>query len=767
MGRIIVKGGVWKNSEDEILKAAVMKYGKNQWSRIASLLQRKTAKQCKVRWLEWLDPSIKKTEWSREEEEMLLHLAKLFPTQWRTIAPRIGRTASQCLEHYEKLLDQAQGGEAIDPENDPRRLRPGEIDPNPHTRPARPDQVDMDEDEKEMLSEARARLANTQGKKAKRKAREKSLEEARRLASLQKRRELRAAGIETFHQKRKRRGVDYGTEIPFEKKPAIGFFDPSKDGEHSARAFKPVSREEAEGGPRRDTIEEQKRKEDKKRQSELEKKDMPRAVMIMNKMSEEPQRKRSKLVLPAPQTTDSELEELVKMGMSAEQAMAQNSEKGAKLLQDYSMTPAQTLTTRTPQGKEEDPLMREAQNILAFNNTDSVLEGGENTPLHEGGGNFSGVTPERSVQSTPNTVLTTPYRAATGGSTPVRSAAELADTPLRDNLGINTEADSSLLTPRSLSEKRRQEALKNDLREGLASLPAPSSNFDVVVPDLPADVDDKDGTRMVEDAADSDARALEKMNEEEAKRFKRLSQVVQRGLPVPKHVNTDILRTTEPTSAEQVADEVVKREILDMIRHDKGMPTESRRLLFEDKELEAAKDVLEKEIAIVREKMGHMDVEEKRDEHWHEAQKEVMYLPKEKRFGRTSMAKNKDKIDSLEMQIKTIREGMTKQLKKITKIEKKSTKLTLGYMKRSENQISNISKMLQEIEENELQFATFSKLRDVELKAIPLRTEKLNREVEKQLQREVELQARYSELLAQRDAALAQKATTSAGATNA
>jgi len=29
---------------------------------------------------EWLDPSIKKTEWTREEEEKLLHLAKIFPT---------------------------------------------------------------------------------------------------------------------------------------------------------------------------------------------------------------------------------------------------------------------------------------------------------------------------------------------------------------------------------------------------------------------------------------------------------------------------------------------------------------------------------------------------------------------------------------------------------------------------------------------------------------------------------------------------------------
>ena len=110
---------------------------------------------------------------------------------------------------------QREGEEA----DDPRKLRPGEIDPNPESKPARPDPVDMDEDgmeqlkkrkvkkknmlynnmilytEKEMLAEARARLANTQGKKAKRKAREKQMQEARRLASLQKRREMRAAGL--------------------------------------------------------------------------------------------------------------------------------------------------------------------------------------------------------------------------------------------------------------------------------------------------------------------------------------------------------------------------------------------------------------------------------------------------------------------------------------------------------------------------------------------------------------------------------------------
>ena len=46
-----------------------------------------------------------------------------------------------------------------------------------------------------MLSEARARLANTQGKKAKRKACERQLVEASRLAVLQKKRELKVSVI--------------------------------------------------------------------------------------------------------------------------------------------------------------------------------------------------------------------------------------------------------------------------------------------------------------------------------------------------------------------------------------------------------------------------------------------------------------------------------------------------------------------------------------------------------------------------------------------
>ncbi|KAH7847918.1 hypothetical protein Vadar_031600 [Vaccinium darrowii] len=74
--------------EDEVMKVGVMKYGKNEWDKVSTLVPRMSAKQCKARWFEWIDPWIKKTEyWTRGEEEKLLHLAKIMPCQWRTVGP--------------------------------------------------------------------------------------------------------------------------------------------------------------------------------------------------------------------------------------------------------------------------------------------------------------------------------------------------------------------------------------------------------------------------------------------------------------------------------------------------------------------------------------------------------------------------------------------------------------------------------------------------------------------------------------------------------
>jgi hypothetical protein len=367
---------------------------------------------------EWLDPAIKKTEWSREEEEKLLHLAKLFPAQWRTIAPMIGRTAGQCLTHYEKLLDaaQAKDGVVLDEANDPRKLKPGEIDPNAESKPARPDPIDMDEDEKEMLSEARARMANTVGKKAKRKARERQLEEARRLSVLQKRRELKAAGIVVMERKKKyKHHIDYNAEVPFERRAPAGFYavDDEKKMEKDPD-FKVRSLQDYEN--RRKVEEAKLAREDKEKLKRKLKEDVPGALKDLNKFAE-PAAKRPKLLLPAPQVSDGELEKIVKVGLSSKEALAlaeDDETVTGQLLSDYSQTPADTLPARTPRiPRTEDTILQEAQNLIALTNTQTPLLGGENTPMVNS--NFDSVTPQRQVAQTPNVVLKTPAHAGPAG----------------------------------------------------------------------------------------------------------------------------------------------------------------------------------------------------------------------------------------------------------------------------------------------------------------------------------------------------------------
>ena len=379
----VVKGGVWTNIEDEILKASVSKYGLNQWARVSSLLARKTPKQCKARWSEWLDPGIRKIEWSKEEDEKLLHLAKLMPTQWRTLAPLVGRTATQCLERYQKLLDEAEqkeaselglggpeGGETKAPSaDDVRRLRPGEVDPDPESKPARPDTIDLDEDEKEMLSEARARLANTQGKKAKRKARERQLEESRRLAVLQKRRELKNAGINIKVVNRKKGQMDYNADIPFEKKAAPGFYDTAEEAirnERQREAFDPRKQQLANKrkGDQDDDPDRKRRKNEKDAPSASYQAALKAGQMQKIREAEQSSKRRA-LVLPAPQVGETELEEIVKMGMIGERAntIARASENDATrgLVGTYN-TINSGAPVRTPRAPaQEDHIANEIQ----------------------------------------------------------------------------------------------------------------------------------------------------------------------------------------------------------------------------------------------------------------------------------------------------------------------------------------------------------------------------------------------------------------------
>lgn len=783
--------------QDEILKAAVMKYGKNQWSRIASLLHRKSAKQCKARWYEWLDPSIKKTEWSREEDEKLLHLAKLMPTQWRTIAPIIGRTAAQCLERYEHLLDQAQKKEdGDDTVDDPRKLKPGEIDPNPETKPARPDPRDMDEDELEMLSEARARLANTQGKKAKRKAREKQLEEARRLAALQKRRELRAAGIGVGRRK-KIKGIDYNSEIPFEKQPAKGFYDTSGEViEPMAPDFSNLRQQQLDGELRTEK-EERERRKDKQKLKQRKENEIPLAML----QNQEPARKRSKLILPEPQISDLELQQVVKLGRASEIAKEVASESGIEttdaLLADYSITPQATTVARTP-APQTDRVLQEAQNMMALLHTETPLKGGSNTVLHES--DFSGVLPQALTAATPNTVLATPFRSirdgnaatpgnfATPGSSalvPMGSIAGMQTniqpgtsyTPyIRDKLNINTE-DAIAATDTPLALKNYQKQLKSHLRDGLSSLPAPRNDYEIVVPENEENENEAtENINVVEDQADVDARKIADLKIKREKELALRSQVIQRNLPRPLDINTTILRPTsdyQQLNDIQKAEELIKQEMVTMLHYDalndpvnipgaqsKKQSTNIHTAYLENhpyhrysvRDLEEAKLSLKEEMQNVKIGMAHGDLSlESYSQVWQECLAQVLYLPSQNRYTRANLASKKDRLESAEKKLEQNRKQMATKAKHCVKMEKKLKILTGGYQARAQALNKELQDTYDQIDSNHLLLSTFKCLGKQEDLAIPKRLESLNEDVNRQMEREKLLQAKYGKLRMQLD----------------
>ena len=518
------------------------------------------------------------------------------PTQWRTIAPIVGRTATQCLERYQKLLDEAEsrendelglggpdGGETAAPSaDDVRRLRPGELDPDPESKPARPDTIDLDEDEKEMLSEARARLANTQGKKAKRKARERQLEESRRLALLQKRRELKNAGINIKIVSRKKGQMDYNADIPFEKPAVPGFYDTQEEMERNEKqreAFDPRKQQLAskrKGDQEEDT--DRKRRKGEKNGPTAAFAAAAKAGQMQKIREAEQSSKRRALVLPAPQVAESELEEIVKLGMVGERAsqLAREGDNEATkgFIGSYTGIAGAT-PIRTPRAPpQEDHIANEIRNIRAYTDTQSSLLGGDNTPLHEGVGStgFDGIAPRKHVMATPNPMATPLRPGGAYGVTATPLHNGLPATPFRtprDNFSINQDSTQSILNGgRTPQEARLQElATRSQLKSKFAALPKPQQvDWELELPeeqqDIPTSVELSE-----EDAAERDRKNSALKEAVEHADFKRRTQVMQKALPRPTILDLDLL-FEQATSVDDPAKQAISYEMALLVATD-------------------------------------------------------------------------------------------------------------------------------------------------------------------------------------------------------
>ncbi|KAK1560584.1 hypothetical protein Q3G72_028359 [Acer saccharum] len=100
------KGG-WTDEEDNILSLAVQKFKAKSWKSIAENVPGRTSVQCLHRWQKVLDPNLVKGPWSKEEDDLLVVLVREQGNKkWSEISKRFpGRIGKQCRERWHNHLN--------------------------------------------------------------------------------------------------------------------------------------------------------------------------------------------------------------------------------------------------------------------------------------------------------------------------------------------------------------------------------------------------------------------------------------------------------------------------------------------------------------------------------------------------------------------------------------------------------------------------------------------------------------------------------------
>jgi len=112
----------WTEEEDDLLRSAVAEHGDGPgvWKTVAERIPGRTNKACRKRWLHSLSPTVKKTPWTSAEDALLLkYYAVHSPPRWSFIAKHIlGRTDDACAKRYREALDPSLKREEWTPEEE-------------------------------------------------------------------------------------------------------------------------------------------------------------------------------------------------------------------------------------------------------------------------------------------------------------------------------------------------------------------------------------------------------------------------------------------------------------------------------------------------------------------------------------------------------------------------------------------------------------------------------------------------------------------------
>ncbi|XP_050279325.1 transcription factor MYB63 [Quercus robur] len=110
-----VKRGPWSPAEDLRLITFIQKHGHDNWRalpKLAGLLR--CGKSCRLRWINYLRPDVKRGNFTKEEEESIVKLHKAWGNKWSKIASHLpGRTDNEIKNvwntHLKKKLTMKDG----------------------------------------------------------------------------------------------------------------------------------------------------------------------------------------------------------------------------------------------------------------------------------------------------------------------------------------------------------------------------------------------------------------------------------------------------------------------------------------------------------------------------------------------------------------------------------------------------------------------------------------------------------------------------------
>ncbi|KAL8127659.1 transcription factor MYB90-like [Apium graveolens] len=91
-----LRKGAWGSDEDALLRKCIEKYGEGKWHLVPQRAGlNRCRKSCRLRWLNYLRPTIKRGEFSAEEMDLMIRLHRLLGNRWSLIGGRLpGRTAN-------------------------------------------------------------------------------------------------------------------------------------------------------------------------------------------------------------------------------------------------------------------------------------------------------------------------------------------------------------------------------------------------------------------------------------------------------------------------------------------------------------------------------------------------------------------------------------------------------------------------------------------------------------------------------------------------